>query len=131
MPGSTMGPKGALQGTTMLAGAAIVTKRAVKRGADKNTAILATLASATIGLALDNQDNVGKAFPVCNREGELVNAEAGAAFAIDTELTPDANGRLIAAVTTNKVCAISREAATALGQYVAVEWLGAAGRIFP
>lgn len=128
---STMGPKGALLGTTMLAGAAIIRGRAVKRGADKNTAIHATLASPTVGLALDNQDNVGKAFPVAHREGEMVLAVAGAAFAIDAELTPDANGRLIAAVTTNKVCAIAREAATALDQLITVEWLGASGRIFP
>jgi hypothetical protein len=128
---STAGPKTALQGTTYLAGAAIVKYRAVKRGADKNTAILATLASPTLGIAMDNQDNVGKAFPVAHREGEMVLAAAGAAFALDAELTPDANGRLIAAATTQKVCAIAREAATALDQLVAVEWLGAAGRIFP
>jgi hypothetical protein len=128
---STMGPKTALLGTTMLAGAAIIRGRAVKRGADKNTAIHATLASPTVGLAMDNQDNIGKAFPVAHREGEMVLAVAGAAFAIDAELTPDATGRLIAAATTQKVCAIAREAATAIDQLITVEWLGASGRIFP
>jgi len=126
-----MGPKGALAGSTMLAGAAIIRGRAVKRGADKNTAIHATLASPTVGLALDNQDNVGKAFPICHRPGEMVVALSGAAFALDAELTPDANGRLITALTTNKVCAIAREAATAIDQLVTVEWLGMSGRIFP
>ena len=128
---STAGPKGALLGTTYLAGAAIIRGRAVKRGADKNTAIHATLASPALGVAMDNQDNVGKAFPVAHRPGEMILAVAGAAFAIDVELTPDANGRLIAAIATNKVCAVSREAATAIDQLITVEWLGEAGRIKP
>lgn len=117
----TSGPKTALQPNTFLAGAAVVRFRAVKRGADENTVIHGTAASVNLGISEDSQDTAGRSLRVADRPGESVLAEAGAAFALDALLTSDANGRLITAVATNPVTAIARQAATALGDLVAVE----------
>lgn len=118
------GNKWALFGSTMVAGAAITRARAVKRGADSNTAVPATAGSTAIGIAMDHQERVGAAFPFVHRPGEVVNVEAGAAFALDAKLAPDANGRLIAAGAGVAAIAVAREAATALGDLVAAELLG-------
>jgi hypothetical protein len=115
---------------TSRAGGAIVAYRAVKRGADINHVVQATAASVNVGIAQDNQDTAERTVPIAHRPGELVTAEAGAAFAIDVRLASDANGRLVLAVTGNPVVAIAREAATALGDLVCVE-LVAAGTIAP
>lgn len=115
------GPKGPLFPSTLRAGAAITANRAVKRGATLDDAIPATAASVNVGIAMDNQDEVGAAVGVAHRPGELVTAESGAAFALDAKLTSDATGRLITAAATNPVTAIAREAATAAGELVCVE----------
>lgn len=117
------GNKTALFGSTLKAGLAndIIQYRAVKRGADADHGVRATAASACLGIAMDNQDNIEKSFPLAHRPGEIVQAEIGAAVAIDVRLTPDANGRLITAITGNPVVAFSREAGTTLGQLIAVE----------
>lgn len=120
----TSGPKGALQPNTYLAGSAITRYRALKRGADANHAIPADLNAVPLGIAEDNQGTADRAVRVADRPGETVLAEAGAAFALDASLSSDANGRLIvgvAAAGTNNVVAIARQAATALGDLVAVE----------
>lgn len=119
------GNKSALLGSTLQAGLAndIIQYRAVKRGADADHGVRATALAACLGIAMDNQDNINKSFPLAHRAGEIVQAEVGAAVAIDVKLTPDANGRLVAAAATNPVIAVSREAATALGQLIAVELL--------
>jgi hypothetical protein len=120
------GNKGALLGSTLLAGLAndIIQYRAVKRGADADHGVRATAASANLGIAMDNQDNINKSFPIAHRPGELVQAEIGAAVAIDVRLTSDVNGRLITALTGNPVTAWSREAGTTLGQLIVVEVVG-------
>lgn len=120
----TGGPKTALFPNTYLAGAAIVRGRAVKRGADANHVIHGTAASINLGIAEDNQDTVDRPLRVADRHGEQVWAEAGAAFALDAELTSDANGRLIAAVATNPIVAYAEQAATALGDLVSVKIAG-------
>jgi hypothetical protein len=121
---TTSGPKGALLGTTYLAGAAVVQYRAVKRGADSDHCVPATAASVNLGIAMDNQDNVDKSVPVAHRSGEMVTAEVGAAVALDALLTSDANGRLVTAATGNPVTAIAREVATATNQLINVELVG-------
>jgi hypothetical protein len=121
---SQHGPKGALMGTTLIAGAAVNSGRVVKRGADANHAITNTAATIRpLGIAVDNANAAEDALPVAHRPGEVVNGVSGAAFALDAELTSDASGKLVAAATggTNFVVAIAREAASATDQYVAVE----------
>lgn len=120
------GNKGALLGSTLLAGLAndIIQYRAVKRGADADHGVRATAASVNLGIAVDNQDNINKSFPLAHRAGELVQAEIGAAVAMDALLASDANGRLITATTGQSVTAIAREAGTTLGQLIVVEVVG-------
>lgn len=129
---SVHGSKTALLGSTLQAGLAndIIQYRAVKRGADMDHGVRATAAAVCLGIAMDNQDNINKSFPLAHRPGELVQAEIGAAVAIDVELAADANGRLITAVSTNPVVARSREAGTTLGQLIVVE-LGVQGVLKP
>lgn len=121
MSSVTSGPKTALHPTTYIAGAAITKHRAVKRGADANTVILGTANSLNVGIAADDQDTAGRTVLVGHRPGEMVTVEAGAAFALDAFLTSDANGRLVTATTGQQVCAVAREAATAVSQLVAAE----------
>lgn len=129
---TVFGPKGAMLGSTLLAGLAndIIQYRAVKRGADADHGVRATAAAVCLGIAMDNQDNINKSFPLAHRSGELVTAEVGAAVAQDVRLAADANGRLILAVTGNPVVAFSREAATTLGQLIVVE-LAPPGQLAP
>jgi hypothetical protein len=126
------GSKSALLGSTLKAGLAndIIQYRAVKRGADADHGVRATAAAVCLGIAMDNQDNIEKSFPLAHRAGEMVQAEIGAAVAIDVRLTPDANGRLITAATGNPVVAFSREAGTTLGQLIVVE-VAPAGQVAP
>src|SRR4051812_37374417 len=119
MPAS--GPKTALFPNSYRAGAAIVRSRVMTRGADANTVVQAGANAVPIGIAEDNQQNVGRPLRVADRPGENTYGEAGAAFALDALLTSDANGRLVTAATTNNVAAIARQAAGALGDLVAVE----------
>lgn len=120
------GNKGALLGSTLLAGLAndIIQYRAVKRGADADHGVRGTAASVNLGIAMDNQDNINKSFPIAHRAGELVQAEVGAAVAIDALLASDANGRFITATVGQSVTAIAREAATTLSQLIVVELVG-------
>jgi hypothetical protein len=60
------------------------------------------------------------AFPFVDQPGEIVEARAGAAFALDALLTSDANGKLITCTTTNPVIAHALQAATAADQLVPV-----------
>ncbi len=129
---SVHGSKTALFASTLKAGLAtdIIQYRTVKRGADMDHGVRGTAAAVCLGIAMDNQDNIEKSFPLAHRAGEIVQGEVGAAVAIDAKLASDANGRLITAVSTNPVVAIAREAATTLSQLIAVE-LVAAGTILP
>lgn len=129
MSTTTFGPKGARRANTAIAGTAIVEGTAVKRGADQNTAVQATAASANLGIAVDNQDTVGRAFPFAG-PGEQVIGRSGGAFALDALLASDANGKLVTATTGQAVTAIAREAATAGDQWVAVE-VSNYGRLAP
>jgi hypothetical protein len=118
----TPGPKGALSPNTYIAGAAIVRGRVVKRGADANHCIQAVAATdVSLGIAEDYQQTAERPLRVADRPGESTWGEAGAAFALDALLTSDANGRLATCASTNPVAAIARQAATALGDLVAVE----------
>lgn len=68
--------------------------------------------------------------PVLGQACELVTdgfgkAQCGAAIASGgLELTPDATGRLITAVSTNMVMAISRNATSGAGEWVGVKLVG-------
>lgn len=117
---TTIGPKGAQQPNTAIAGGAIVYGTAVKRGADETTAVQATAASVNLGIATDDQDTSGRAFPYAG-PGELVEGRVGAAVTLDALLTSDANGKLVTAASGNPVTAIAREAATAADQLIPVE----------
>lgn len=115
------GPK-VLFPTTQLAGAVINSGQIVKRGADVNTAIPATGSSATIlGVAYDNQPNIGYAFPLVNRAGEMPLVIAGAAISLDAPVTSDANGNAVTAATGNTVVGVARQAATAAQQLIVIE----------
>jgi hypothetical protein len=120
MSSTTMGPKGGHRPNTAIAGGAIVYGTAVKRGADLNTLVQATNASVNQGIAIDDQPTTGRAFSFVDQPGEIVEARAGAAFALDALLMSDANGKLITATTTNPVTAHALQAATAADQLVPV-----------
>lgn len=119
MSQTTMGPKGGHRPNTAIAGGAIVYGTAVKRGADANTLVQGTAASVNQGIATDDQ-TTGRAFTFVDQPGEIVEARAGAAFALDALLTSDANGKLITAASTNPVIAHALQAATAADQLVPV-----------
>jgi hypothetical protein len=121
MAGSVAGPKGAILGTTYKAGAAITKARILKRGADKNTAILGTANAAPLGVAMDNQDEVGSAVLVAHRAGEMVQVESGAAVALDAAVASDATGRAVTATTGQLAIGYLREAATAAGELCVLE----------
>jgi hypothetical protein len=117
-----IGPKGAMFPATALAGAVILIGAALKSGADANhVAPASAAAQLPHGIALDYQDNTEQPIAFAHRPGELVGGRSGAAFAVDSLLTTDANGKLIAASAGNYVWAIAREAATAADQLVCVE----------
>jgi hypothetical protein len=120
MSTTTVGPKGPRKTNTAIAGSVIIYGTGVKRGADQNTLVQGTAASANLGIATDAQDTIGHAFPFA-QAGEIVEGRSGAAFVLDALLTTDANGKLVTAATTNPVTAIAREAATAADQLVTVE----------
>jgi sulfate adenylyltransferase subunit 1 (EFTu-like GTPase family) len=120
MSSTTMGPKGGHRPNTAIAGGAIVYGTAVKRGADLNTLVQATNASVNQGIAIDDQPTAGRAFAFVDQPGEIVEARAGAAFALDALLMSDANGKLITCTTTNPVIAHALQAATAADQLVPV-----------
>lgn len=120
MSTTTMGPKGGHRPNTAISGGAIVRGTAVKRGADQNTLVQATAASVNQGIATDDQPITGRAFTFVDQPGEVIEARAGAAFALDALLTSDANGKLITAATTNPVIAHALQAATAADQLVPV-----------
>jgi hypothetical protein len=124
---TVFGPKGALLGSTLLAGLAndIIQYRGVKRGADADHGVKATANSVNLGIAVDNQDNINRSFPIAHRPGELVTAQSGAAVAIDSLLTTDATGRLVVATTGQNAFAVAREAATLADQLFTVELIAA------
>jgi hypothetical protein len=118
MSQTALGPKGGHRPNTAVAGSVILRGTAVKRGADLNTLVQGTAASVNQGIALDNQDTIGRTFPFVDQPGEIIEVRAGAAFALDAMLTSDANGKLITAATTNPVIAHALQAATAVDQLV-------------
>jgi hypothetical protein len=120
MSQTTMGPKGPDRPNTAVAGSVILRGTAVKRGADLNTLVQATANSVNIGIAVDNQDTIGRTFPFVDQPGELVDGRAGAAFALDAVLASDANGKLVTATTGQNGIARAKQAATALDQLVPV-----------
>ncbi len=118
---SVTGPK-VLFPTTLLAGAAIVVNRFIKRGADQNTGVLATAAAPNIlGVSWDNQDNVGRTFPLVNRAGEFPLMQCGAVVALDAPVTSDATGRCVTATTGQPVRGYARQPSTAIDQLIVIE----------
>jgi hypothetical protein len=130
MSNTTHGPKGALQPSTLIAGAAIVRGTFVKRGADQNTAIPGTANSRNIGIATEDQDTIGRTFSVAHRPGEIVEGRASAAIALDAYVTSDATGKMVTATTGQLAGGICRQAATAVDQLVPIE-LTPAGFVAP
>jgi hypothetical protein len=121
---SQHGPKGALLGTTLIAGAAVNAGRVIKRGADASHAITNTAATIRpLGIAADSASAAEESLPVAHRPGEVVLGVSGAAVALDAEVTSDASGKLVTAAGggTNWVVGLAREAPTATDQYFAVE----------
>jgi hypothetical protein len=116
------GPKGALFPTTYRSGAAIVACRILKAGADQDHAIHATAVSSVfIGISEEDQPTAEKPIRVAHRSHELVRVEAGAAVAAGADLTSDANGRAVTAVSTNQIIGTAKNAAAALGDLITVE----------
>jgi hypothetical protein len=118
MSQTTIGPKESHLPDTAIAGGVILRGTAVKRGADLNTLIQATANSVNLGIAVDNQDTIGRTFPFVGAAGEDVTVRAGAAFLIDAPLTSDANGKLVTATTGQNITAHALQAATAADQLV-------------
>lgn len=90
--------------------------------ADYQWVLLASLGARGDGILM-NKPNTGEACEVVT-DG-MGKALCGAAIAsAGLELTPDATGRLIAAVSTNLVMAISMTTTAAAGEWVAVKLCG-------
>lgn len=122
MSNTPFGPKGRAEDhTTLIAGAAIVKHRGIKRGADLKTGILATANVQILGVSADNQDNVGHGFPLYMKPGALVTGEVGAAVALDALLATNSTGMFVTATTGQNVAAYAREAATAINQLIVIE----------
>ena len=114
--------KGALFPSAIRAGAAITACRILKRGADAAHAIhAAAAADQPVGISEEDQATVDKPVRVAHRPGELVRVEAGAAIALDANLTSDASGRAVTAATGNKCVGVAREAAAAAGDLITCE----------
>jgi hypothetical protein len=76
-----------------------------------------------MGIALDDQDTVGRTVSIADHPGEIVEIAVGAAVALDAPLKSDANGRAITAVSTNRPYAIALRAASASGQLIPAKLL--------
>lgn len=124
MSQTAYGPKGARHGTTLLAGGAVVYGCAVKRGADVNHCVAGTAASVNLGIALEDQGTAEQPVAIAHTPGEIVEGRVGAAVAIDTLVTSDANGKLVAATTGQAATGITRQAATAVDQLIPIELVG-------
>lgn len=122
--GTTMGPKGGHRPNTGIAGAAIVRGTGIKRGADLNAVIPGTANSVNLGIAIDDQDTIGRSVSFVDQPGEIVEGRAGAAFALDAVLTTDAAAKLVTATTGQIVTAVAKRAATAADQLVPVQLVG-------
>lgn len=121
---NTNGPKGALAPMTAIAESAVTKGRAVRRGATADAVVPSVNASVCVGIAVDTQSTAGKPVAIAHRPGEIIEVEAGAAFAADALLMSNASAQLITATTGNPVIAVAREAATAAGQLVSAELVG-------
>jgi hypothetical protein len=86
-------------------------------------AIVVAVLGARGDAVLMNNPNIGQPCEVVT-DG-FAKAQCGAAIAsAGLELTPDATGRLITAVSTNTVFALSRNATAAAGEWVGLKILG-------
>lgn len=94
----------------------------IDTAADYQWVLLASLGARADGVLM-NAPNTGQACEV-DTDG-MTKALCGAAVAsAGLELTPDATGRLIAAVSTNFVMAISVTTTAAAGEWVAIKIVG-------
>lgn len=119
---AAIGPKGALMPSAIRVGAAVEANRIIKRGADKDHAVLSTaISTGMMGITEEAQATVDKPVRYAHRPGELVRLEAGAAVALDAKVTSDGTGRGTTAAATNPYIAIAREAAAAAGDLFLVE----------
>ena len=113
-----------------VAGGTILPRRFVKFGATAGRVVQAVADDATEGVSgsstragnlagLDDGNHAiaGESVRVA-RLGEVVDIEAGAAFALGERLMPDANGKAIAATAELPFGAIALAAATADGQFI-------------
>lgn len=73
------------------------------------------------GVAQADADAQGKAFPIAIMDGSVVKVKAGAAFARNANLTPNASGKAVAATTGNQINAIALEASNGADEIVAVQ----------
>jgi len=85
-------------------------------GAAEYTVNLAGAGATAIGVNIDKADAIGKGIAVVTKGNPKI--EAGAAFAYGAKLKPDATGRAVTAVATDKYSAVARQAATAAGDIV-------------
>ena len=94
----------------------------IDTAADYQVVLVASLGARGDGILMNK--------PIAGAAAEVVTdgngkAQCGAAIAsAGLELTPDATGRLIAAVSTNMVMAISMSTTAAAGEFVAVKLVG-------
>lgn len=117
-----MGPKGALFPTAYRVGAAVLPCRILKVGADQDHVIHATaVSSVPVGISEEAQPTTDKPVRVAHRPGELVRVEAGASITAGSNVTSDGTGRGVAAVSTNQMVGIAKNAAAAAGDLITVE----------
>lgn len=122
---TVFGPKGlADEPSTLLLGSGTIEKgRGVVRGADADRGVRAGANAEIIGVALDDEDVVDRAFGVYYKPGANVQVEIGAAVAVDARLTTNATGQFVTATAGQNVSAIAREAGTAAGQYIVAQFV--------
>lgn len=121
-----MATEGKVERQSMLAGADLSSSQGkivkIDTAANDQVVLVGTLGNRGDGILMNN--------PKSGQPCELVTegygkALCGAAItSAGLELTPDATGRLIAAVSTNMVYAISRNSTAAAGEWVGVSIVG-------
>lgn len=123
-----MATEGAIRKQSMLAGADLSAAATQYKMVKIDTAAADTVTLVAVLGARADAILVNR--PATGASAELVEdgygkALCGAAIATaGLELTPDATGRLITAVSTNFVCAISRNSTAAAGEFVGVKLVG-------
>ncbi len=94
----------------------------IDTAANEQAVVVASLGARGDGVLM-NKPNLGEPCEVVDTG--YGKAQCGAAIASGgLELTPDATGRLITAVSTNTVMALSRNSTAGAGEFVGIKFIG-------